>query len=94
MQDAWVEQVSQFETSHMKQSDWCRQNGIPLGTFRYRLKAVKSQHSDKIFLEIKSKDSPGIKLRWGDLLLELDPEFDIKTLQRFLKTLHGMGRPC
>lgn len=91
MQDKWMELAEQFEKSNMKQKDWCKQNGISIGTFQYRVRKARSQQLNKTFIEIKSPTLQGLKLQWGRVSLELDPEFDIKTLQRFLRTVDELG---
>ena len=52
---------------------------------------TQSQHQNqnqnqKKFIELKPT-SQGIKLSWKNITLELDPDFDEKTLLRFLSVL-------
>lgn len=91
MHEEWSRQIEEFEKSGMKQREWCRQKGIPLGTFQYRLKRIRCKQFSKTFLEIKSKAPREIKLHWGQLSLELSAEFDMQTLERFLRVLQRIG---
>jgi hypothetical protein len=81
----WQKRVEEYWLSGLSIDVWCRNKGIPSSTFHYHLKKFKNQQQKK-FIELKPV-TQGIKLRWKNITLELDPEFDEKTLSRFLNTL-------
>lgn len=78
----WQGKVEEFKQSGKAQVVWCREEGIPPSTFQYHLKK-SSPISSKRFIELKPA-SKGLKLHLKGLCIELDPDFDEKTLKRFL----------
>ena len=48
----WVEMIQQRNESGLTVTDWCRQNGINLKTYYYRLKRVRQ----KVCIEIDQHD--------------------------------------
>ena len=81
----WQKRIEEYRQSGLSIHDWCKIQGINTSTFHYHLKKLSNQHQKK-FIELKPI-SQGIKLRWRTITLELDPDFDEKTLLRFLNTL-------
>ncbi len=81
----WKEKIADYQQSDMSQTRWCKAQGISICTFRYQLKRSKLKQQPK-FIELKPLPQ-GIKLRWKEVTLELEPDFDEKTLQRFLNAL-------
>ena len=81
----WQKRVEEYKVSGLSIHAWCKIQGIHTSTFHYHLKKLSNQHLKK-FIELKPI-SQGIKLRWKNITLELDPDFDEKTLLRFLSTL-------
>ena len=81
----WQKRVEEYKVSGLSIHTWCKIQGIHTSTFHYHLKKLSNQHQKK-FIELKPI-SQGIKLRWKNITLELDPDFDEKTLLRFLNTL-------
>ena len=84
----WQAKVEEFKRSGKAQSVWCKEQGIAPGTFQYHLK--KSRPAiPKQFAELRSPPR-GLKLRLGGVYLELDPDFDERTLKRFLRAVGGI----
>jgi hypothetical protein len=81
----WKKRIEEYKLSGLSIHAWCKIQGIHTSTFHYHLKKLSNQHQKK-FIELKPI-SQGIKLRWKNITLELDPDFDEKTLLRFLTTL-------
>ncbi|MCX6989426.1 MAG: hypothetical protein NTZ52_08065 [Chlamydiae bacterium] len=77
--------IEEYKVSGLSIHAWCKIQGIHTSIFHYHLKKLSNQDLKK-FIELKPI-SQGIKLRWKNITLELDPEFDGKTLLRFLTTL-------
>jgi len=82
----WQAKVEEFKQSGKSQIAWCREQGISPGTFQYHLKKT---HSPGRFVELKSVRQ-GLKLHLAGICLELDPDFDEKTLKRFLQVARGL----
>ncbi|MBM3192257.1 MAG: hypothetical protein FJZ58_00910 [Chlamydiae bacterium] len=82
----WIEQVRDYENSGLLQVAWCRARGIPIGTFQYRLQRVRTTQVTEKFLELKPKTT-GIRLKWGKVVLELEPHFDPVTLRGLFQAL-------
>jgi len=85
----WQVKVEEFKQSGKTQTAWCKEQGIPSGTFQYHLKKYYPS-APKQFIELRSPPR-GLKLRLGTICIELDPDFDEKTLSRFLQAI---GRVC
>jgi hypothetical protein len=81
----WQKRIEEYQLSGLSKSAWCKIQGIPTSTFHYHLSKLKNQRQKK-FIELKPV-SQGIKLRWKNITLELDPDFDEKTLSHFLNVL-------
>ena len=82
----WRAKIEEFKQSGKTQTAWCREQGIPPGTLQYYL---KKSHSPKRFVELKSIRQ-GLKLHLAGICIELDPDFDEKTLKRFLRAAGGL----
>lgn len=83
--EEWQKRIEEYKQSGLSKSAWCKIRSIPHSTLQYQLDKLKSQHQKK-FIELKPFFQ-GIKLRWKNITLELDPDFDEKTLARFLSVL-------
>ena len=81
----WQEKIESYQQSKMSLSAWCRAQGISASTVQYHLKKLKKSE-EKRFVELKPSIR-GIRLSWRNITLELDPDFDENTLQRFLSVL-------
>ena len=81
----WQKRIEEYKLSGLSIHTWCKIQGIHASTFHYHLKKLSNQQQKK-FIELKPI-SQGIKLRWKNITLELDPDFDEKTLSRFLSAL-------
>ena len=81
----WQKRIEEYKLSGLSIHAWCKIQGISASTLHYHLKKLKNQQQKK-FIELKPI-SQGIKLRWKNITLELDPDFDEKTLSRFLSAL-------
>ena len=78
----WKRRVEAYRNSGMSQPAWCRSEGISISTFKYHLQ----KSTPPKFVELKTA-SRGIKILWKTLAFEIDPDFDEKTLSRFLSAL-------
>ena len=81
----WQKRIEEYKLSGLSTRAWCEIQNIPDSTFRYHLSTLENQNQKK-FIELKPT-SQGIKLSWKNITLELDPDFDEKTLLRFLGVL-------
>ena len=81
----WRKRIEAYKLSGLSTRAWCEIQNIPDSTFRYHLSTLENQNQKK-FIELKPT-SQGIKLSWKNITLELDPDFDEKTLLRFLSVL-------
>lgn len=81
----WQVMVEEYKRSGMTQSSWCKEKNLVKSTFQYHLKKC-SQSAYHPFIELRAP-STGIKLRIGKICLELDAEFDERTLRRFLQAV-------
>ena len=89
--EEWKKQVEDYRKSGMRQNDWCAAQGIPKGTFQYRLKCVQdaespSRKSALGFFELRNKRSM-IKLRCRSIEIDVWPDFDPVTLQQIISLL-------
>ena len=81
----WQKRIEEYNLTGLSTRAWCKIQNVPDSTFRYHLSTLKNQDQKKC---IKLKPtSQGIKLSWKNITLELDPDFDEKTLLRFLGVL-------
>ena len=78
----WQKRIEEYKLSRLSLIAWCKIKNIPDSTFRYHLSTLENQNEKK-FIELKPT-SQGIKLSWKNITLELDPDFDEKSLLRFL----------
>ncbi|MBS0628554.1 MAG: hypothetical protein JSS09_10165 [Verrucomicrobia bacterium] len=81
----WEEKVRQFQESKMSKAAWCRSQGIALSTFQRHTGANKEKTKPR-FIELNSSFR-GVRLKFKSAVFELEPDFDIGTLRRFLKAL-------
>ena len=92
----WVEMIQQRNESGLTVTDWCRQNGINLKTYYYRLKRVRQ----KVCIEIDQHDivpvepivgteitAEKIEISVGDVKISLPDDFNESTLSRLLGVL-------
>lgn len=87
--DEWKSKIEEFKRSGMSQQKWCQAQGIPYHLFKYRLYTPRKQKLSPIaplFKELKSPTS-SLKIKWNNLTLEIDSEFDEALLKRFLNAL-------
>ena len=78
----WQKRIEEYNLTGLSTRAWCKIQNVPDSTFRYHLSTLKNQDQKKC---IKLKPtSQGIKLSWKNITLELDPDFDEKSLLRFL----------
>ena len=78
----WQKRIEEYNLTGLSTRAWCKIQNVPDSTFRYDLSTLKNQDQKK---RIKLKPtSQGIKLIWKNITLKLDPDFDEKSLLRFL----------
>ena len=92
----WVEMVRQRNESGLTVTDWCKQNGINIKTYYYRLKRVRQavcseieQHDivPAILVEESQTEGRNIELLVGDIKISLPNDFNESTLKRLLGVL-------
>ena len=92
----WAEMVRSRSESGLTVTDWCRQNGINLKTYYYRLKRVQQE----VCSEMERHDivpvepiagteitAEKIELSIGDVKISLPDDFNESTLKRLLGVL-------
>ena len=89
----WVEMVRNRNESGLTVTDWCKENGINLKTYYYRLKRVRQavcseieQHDIVPAIPAEEPQSEGrnIELLVGDVKISLPDNFNENTLRRLL----------
>ena len=92
----WAEMVRSRSESGLTVTDWCRQNGINLKTYYYRLKRVRQEvcsemeRHDIVPVEPISGTeitAEKIELSIGDVKISLPDDFNESTLKRLLGVL-------
>ena len=92
----WAEMVRQRNESELTVTDWCKQNGINLKTYYYRLKRVwqevcsEMERHDIVPVEpIAGTEitAEKIELSIGDVKISLPDDFNESTLKRLLGVL-------
>jgi len=84
----WQAKVKEFKQRGKAQIVWCREQGIPPSTFQYHLKK-SCPVPPKRFIELKPA-SKGLKLHLKGFCIELDLDFDEKTIKRFLRLVASL----
>jgi len=81
----WVELIREQETSGMRVEDFCGERDLGVASFHHhRTRMRRDGRGGGGFLEVSSPPSPGLRLRCGGLVLELERDFDAEALRRFL----------
>ena len=92
----WAEMVRQRNESGLTVTDWCKENGINLKTYYYRLKRVRQAVCNKIeqhdIVPVEpiagtETTSEKIELSVGDVKISLPDDFNESTLRRLLGVL-------
>ena len=92
----WTEMVKSRNESGLTVTDWCKQNGINLKTYYYRLKLLRQAVCNEIEQhDIVHIESPTgteiaaekIELSVGDVKISLPDSFNEDTLKRLLGVL-------
>ena len=92
----WAEMVRQRNESGLTVTDWCKENGINLKTYYYRLKRVRQavcsemERHDIVPVEpIAGTEitTEKIELSIGDVKISLPDDFNESTLKRLLGVL-------
>lgn len=92
----WAEMIQQRNESGLTVTDWCKQNGINLKTYYYRLKRVRQavcneieQHDIVPVEPIAGTEitAEKIELSVGDVKISLPDDFNESTLRRLLGVL-------
>ena len=93
----WVQARESWRASGLTQQEYCYRNGLPLYTFKYKLKEIKAR--DKGQLEIvqvqantvrqaSTCEKSGIRLFAAGVGIELDEGFSKAALAAVLEVLH------
>ena len=92
----WAEMVQSRNESGLTVSEWCRQNGVNLKTYYYRLKRVRQALCDNLeqhdIVPVLPKEEPDpsaekIEISVGDVKITLPDSFNTETLRRLLVVL-------
>ena len=92
----WAEMGRQWNESGLTVTDWCRENGINLKTYYYRLKrmcqAVCNEIEQHDIVPVKQTagtetTAEKIELSVGDVKISLPDDFNESTLRRLLGVL-------
>ena len=92
----WAEMVKQRNESGLTVTDWCRQNGINLKTYYYRLKQIRQavcneiEQHDIVPVEptaVAETAAEKIELSVEDVTISLPDNFNEDTLRRLLGVL-------
>ena len=92
----WAEMVRQRNESRLTVTDWCKQNGINIKTYYYRLKRVRQEVCSEmerhdivpaILVEESQTEGRNIELLVGDIKISLPDDFNESTLKRLLGVL-------
>ena len=91
----WAEMVKCRNESGMTVSEWCKENGINLKTYYYRLKRVRQtvcgeiEHHDIVPVEPVSEcdEDKRIRLVVDDVIVDVPDNFNAETLKRLLGVL-------
>ena len=92
----WVEMIRQRNESGLSVTEWCKQNGIHIKTYYYRLKRVRQavcsemERHDIVPVEpIAGTEitTEKIELSIGDVKISLPDDFNESTLKRLLGVL-------
>jgi hypothetical protein len=91
--EEWKVKIQEWKKSGLTKKIWCDLNGIKFHSLKYWSARVKQldrkieSFNSSIFYELKPIQPIGIKIKWQNITFEIDPDFDDKTLKRFLKAL-------
>ena len=92
----WVEMIRQRNESGLSVTEWCKENGINIKTYYYRLKRVRQAVcSEKEWHDIVPVEPTAgteitaekIELSIGDVKISLPDDFNESTLKRLLGVL-------
>ena len=92
----WAEMVRRRNESGLTVTDWCKENGINLKTYYYRLKRMQQMVCDEIEqhdivpVELNADTETAvekIELSVGDVKISLPDNFNEDTLRRLLEVL-------
>lgn len=91
----WTEMVKCRKESGMTVSEWCKENGINLKTYYYRLKRVRQavcgeiEHHDIVPVEpvCECDEDKRIRLMVDDIIVDVPDSFNAETLKRLLGVL-------
>ena len=92
----WTEMVKSRNESGLTVTDWCKQNGINLKTYYYRLKRLRqavcneSEQHDIVPVKPMAGTEPTaekIELSVGDVKITLPDDFNEDTLRRLIGVL-------
>lgn len=91
----WAEMIKCRNESGMTVSEWCKENGINLKTYYYRLKKVRQavcgeiEHHDIVPVEpvCECHEDKRIRLMVGDVIVDVPDSFNAETLKRLLGVL-------
>ena len=88
----WNEKIKEYKSSGLWVTAWCKTQNIPDSTFFYHLHKERKAKSPS-FMELKEKPSH-IKIYYKSIAIELDLSADVRPIERILKMLVDLCKPC
>lgn len=91
----WEERISSFTHSGMNVKTWCATNNIPVVTFQYWRKKLLSPTPSTSWIpvnvveEARPVSQTGVKIRLGDVVIEVETGFDHQVLRSVVDILRS-----
>lgn len=90
--DEWKVHVEEYKKSGMSFVAYSKAHGLKYHMLKYwcyRFRDLeKKQDVQKLFFKELPKPCSGLKIRWQNIILEIESGFDPVTLKQFLKALN------
>ncbi len=85
--DEWKIKINDFNQSGLTVKQWSTDNGLSSKTVSRWKNYFKEPTQSYKFQEIKNTKKPNIKIKCGNLIFEIDSDFNEAVLKRFIKVL-------
>jgi hypothetical protein len=85
--DEWKIKINDFNQSGLTVKQWSTNNGLSSKTVSRWKNYFKEPIQSYKFQEIKNTKKPNIKIKCGNLIFEIDSDFNEVVLKRFIKVL-------
>lgn len=87
----WEKRIEEWKSSCQSAVKWCEEQEIAYGTFCYWKRKLNTPVKEEVVFEELEEKNSAIELRWGDICLYLEQDFDITTLERCLIAFRKVG---